>query len=97
MTNEQLANEYIRGAGLLMPAERAAIEQFAYWLDRRAPEPLPVDPNGPPHELRPLLENALKALDADVPISPGSYVHDELKRLLSNETPQKSGVSRGEV
>jgi hypothetical protein len=60
-----------------------------------ADEPLPVDPNGPPHELRPLLENALKALGADVPISPGSYFHDELKRLLTESAapndPEKSG------
>lgn len=48
-----------------------------------AHEPRAVDPNGPPHELRPLLENAVKALDMGVAISPGSYVHDELKLLLS--------------
>jgi hypothetical protein len=60
---------------------------------RETSSPRAVDPNGPPHELRPLLENAVKALDMGVAISPGSYVHDELKLLLSQGASRELSAS----
>lgn len=55
-----------------------------------AVEPRVVDPNGPPRELLPLLREAVKALDAGVPIQPTSFVHEELTRLLPKASAVKS-------
>jgi hypothetical protein len=46
-----------------------------------------TDTQGPPHELRPLLVEAVKALDSGVAIEPTSYFHEELKRLLEAPSP----------
>ena len=48
------------------------------------------DDKGPPHELRPLLMEAVKALDSGVAIEPSSYFHEELKRLLETPAPTSS-------
>lgn len=49
--------------------------------------------NDPPHELRPLLDNALRALEMGVAIQPSSYVHEELKKILGSPSTSISSAS----
>jgi hypothetical protein len=41
-------------------------------------------------ELRPMLVEALRALDIGVAIEPKSFVHEELRRLLADDAPKHS-------